>query len=84
MLSAYSAEIVGLIGPGFTIHLHCAVERYGELQANLAEAGLHHSLSPISRYSIQSEWPEGLSCDHCGEWIVEPSEDYPNPDDEDD
>lgn len=28
----------------------------------------------IIRYNLDSEWPDGLTCDECGEWIVEPDE----------
>ena len=87
MLSAYSAEVVGLIGDGFVIHPHCAHEQYGEasdgepaesVAVSRAEQGLSNSLdlTPLIRYTAESEWPEGLTCDNCMEWIVEPGEDY--------
>lgn len=48
----------------------------GALTVEKAERGLANAaaLDPRMRYALESEWPEGLSCDHCGEWIVEPDE----------
>lgn len=78
MLSAYGATVVAFVGDGFVIHDHCARERYSALTVDKAERGLANTgdLSPLIRYAAESEWPEGLTCDHCGEWIVEPNDDY--------
>jgi hypothetical protein len=75
MLSAYGAAIVAYLGDGFVIHEHCAVERYGELTVAKADRGLANTadLSPLSRYTVESQFSdEGLTCDHCTLWIVEP------------
>lgn len=81
MLSAYAAETIAYYGEGFVVHDHCAVERYGSLTVEKADAGLTNAygLTPLSRYGAD-DWAdgEGLSCDHCGLWIIEPDEPEPS------
>lgn len=76
MLSAYGAQVIAFQDEGALLHPHCAAERYSSVTVEKAERGLTTgtALEPRIRYSLESDYdPEGVSCDHCGLWIVEPS-----------
>lgn len=62
MLSAYQAATAAFIGEGVAYHPDC-VPAGADVEA-------------ISRYSVAAEWPEGLECDACYEYIEEPDPEY--------
>lgn len=77
MLSGYQREVIAFLTDGGGIlHYACAVERHDTVTVEKAERGLTTGadLSPLIRYEAESAFePDGVTCDHCGEWIVEPT-----------
>jgi len=77
MLSAYSAETIAYQGDeGFIVCRECAIKMSSELSIEKADQGYANAsgLYPMSRYSLESDWPDGLSCENCGAVLVEPPE----------
>ncbi|MDF2753398.1 MAG: hypothetical protein K0S82_1781 [Gaiellaceae bacterium] len=69
MLTAYQAETIAFVGEGEIVCYDCVEKETGELGLEQADRGLHHTYSPLCRYSID---------EHNGERTYEEAEERLN------